>query len=356
MSLTLDASAVEEIALGAAILGSGGGGDPYIGMLMARQAIHTHGPIELIGLDEVPDDAWIMPPGVIGAPTVTIEKLPSGEEASHAIRMLEDYLQVKAFALFPGEIGGGNSMVPLIAAAILRLPVVDADAMGRAFPEIQMTTAGMHGVRACPLSLCDEKGNGVIIDAPTNLWAERIARSVTVQMGGCAHICNYAMPGSRARHALIAGSVSLAWKTGRELLACRRENRDPIAGLIQCLNGSEVGRGKISDVRRNTEGGFSRGDVEIIGAAQTVRVAFQNENLVAWQGKDVAITTPDLIVIVDETTGSAIPTESLRYGQRVVVLGIPANAMWRTPEGIAIVGPRYFGYDFDYVQIGSSHE
>lgn len=351
MRLTLDASAVEEIALGAAILGSGGGGDPYIGMLMAKQAIAIHGPVELIGLEDVPDDAWIMPPGVIGAPTVTIEKLPSGNEASHAIRMLEDYLHVKAFALFPGEIGGGNSMVPIIAAALLRLPVVDADAMGRAFPEIQMTTAGMHGVRACPLSLCDEKGNGVVVDAPTNLWAECIARSVTVQMGGCAHICNYAMPGARAKHALIAGSVSLAWKTGRELLACRRESRDPIAGLLQALGGKEVGRGKISDVRRSTEGGFSCGDVDIMGPQQKIRVAFQNENLVAWRGPDVAVTTPDLIVIVDESTGTAIPTESLRYGQRVVVLGVLANVMWRSPEGIALVGPRYFGYDFDYIAI-----
>jgi DUF917 family protein len=353
MPIILDALAVEEIALGAAILGSGGGGDPYIGMLMAKQAIALHGPVELIGLDEVPDDAWIMPPGVIGAPTVTIEKLPSGKEASHAIHMLEDYLQVKAYALFPGEIGGGNSMVPLIAAAVLRLPVVDADAMGRAFPEIQMTTAGMHGVRACPLSLCDEKGNGVIVDTPTNLWAERIARSVTVQMGGCAHICNYAMAGSRAKTALIAGSVSLAWKTGRELMRCRREGSDPIAGLVQTLDGEEIGRGKITDMQRGTEGGFSRGEVAIAGGTKEgLRVAFQNENLVAWRGKQVAVTTPDLIVIVDEATGSAIPTESLRYGQRVVVLGVPANPMWRTAEGLALVGPRYFGYDFDYARPG----
>ena len=32
---------IEDIALGAAVLGTGGGGDPYIGMLMARQAIRA---------------------------------------------------------------------------------------------------------------------------------------------------------------------------------------------------------------------------------------------------------------------------------------------------------------------------
>ena len=43
---------IENIALGAAVLGTGGGGDPYIGMLMARQAIRTYGPVELYTLDE----------------------------------------------------------------------------------------------------------------------------------------------------------------------------------------------------------------------------------------------------------------------------------------------------------------
>ncbi len=30
---------IEDIALGAAVLGTGGGGDPYVGKLMAREAI-----------------------------------------------------------------------------------------------------------------------------------------------------------------------------------------------------------------------------------------------------------------------------------------------------------------------------
>ena len=33
-----------DIALGGAFLGTGGGGDPYIGRLMAEQAIDQHGP------------------------------------------------------------------------------------------------------------------------------------------------------------------------------------------------------------------------------------------------------------------------------------------------------------------------
>ena len=35
---------LEDIALGAGILGTGGGGDPYVGKLLARQAIRNTGP------------------------------------------------------------------------------------------------------------------------------------------------------------------------------------------------------------------------------------------------------------------------------------------------------------------------
>jgi DUF917 family protein len=50
-------------------------------------------------------------------------------------------------------------------------------------------------------------------------------------------------------------------------------------------------------------------------------------------------------------TGLPMTTEALRYGSRVVVIGIPCNHKWRTSAGLEIVGPRYFGYDIDYVPV-----
>ena len=43
---TLDEQAIEYIAIGAAVLGTGGGGDPHVGKLMAMEAIRTFGPFE----------------------------------------------------------------------------------------------------------------------------------------------------------------------------------------------------------------------------------------------------------------------------------------------------------------------
>ncbi len=43
------------------------------------------------------------------------------------------------------EIGGGNAIQPLMAAAHLKRPVIDSDMMGRAYPEAQMTSVAGGG-------------------------------------------------------------------------------------------------------------------------------------------------------------------------------------------------------------------
>lgn len=72
---------IENISIGAALLGTGGGGDPYIGKLMAIQAVEKYGPIKLLSLDDIDDDDLIVPSAMMGAPTVMVEKIPSGKEA-----------------------------------------------------------------------------------------------------------------------------------------------------------------------------------------------------------------------------------------------------------------------------------
>jgi DUF917 family protein len=80
-------------------------------------------------------------------------------------------------------------------------------------------------------------------------------------------------------------------------------------------------------------------------------VQFQNENLVAIKDGDIVCSVPDLISILDADTGLPITTEYLRYGYRVIAIGMPIHDKWRTPEGLKVIGPRYFGYDINYVPI-----
>ena len=50
-----------DLARGAAFLGTGGGGDPYIGRLMVERALGEGGTVTLLPLDEVPDDWFVIP-------------------------------------------------------------------------------------------------------------------------------------------------------------------------------------------------------------------------------------------------------------------------------------------------------
>ena len=65
---TIGVADLDDIAVGGAILGTGGGGDPYIGKLMAQEAIRRHGKVRLVDIDGFDDDALIAPVCMMGAP------------------------------------------------------------------------------------------------------------------------------------------------------------------------------------------------------------------------------------------------------------------------------------------------
>src|SRR4029078_1900476 len=158
----VDVDSLEDLAIGAGILGTGGGGNPYYGMLHAKRLIEEGATVAVIPPDEVPDNARVVSVGSMGAPTVSFERIHRGDEALVALRTLETYVGASATHLIPGEIGGANSMRPLVVAAQTGLPVVDGDGMGRAFPEIQMDTFSIYGVPIAPAAIADPRHNTVI--------------------------------------------------------------------------------------------------------------------------------------------------------------------------------------------------
>ena len=109
------------------------------------------------------------------------------------------------------------------------------------------------------------------------------------------------------------------------------------------------------DVLREVRAGFNFGKVLLDGIGdykgKSAYVEFQNENLTAAVEGEILATTPDLICLVDTETFQPVPTDALKYGKRVMVAGLPCYPLWRTPEGLKLVGPRYFGIDTDYIPL-----
>ncbi|WP_159587841.1 DUF917 domain-containing protein [Chelativorans xinjiangense] len=355
-SFTVAADDMDAIALGGAFLGTGGGGDPYIGKLMAKQVIAQHGPVTVIPADDLADDALCIPVCMMGAPTVMVEKLPNGHEAREALAQLEIFLGRKADALICIEAGGLNSTIPYAVAAATGLPLIDGDGMGRAFPELQMVTLTIHGISATPMVLADDKGNSSVINAISNRWTERLARCQTVEMGGAALVALYPMSGAEVKRGILHGSMSLIKEIGEIMAAERKASRNPAEALVKRLDGKRLFTGRVVDIDRRTVGGFARGKAVFKGMdgneGRTFAVEFQNEFLICRDEADELLAvTPDLICALDADGGLPVTTEQLRYGLAVTMIGLACDPQWVTPEGLELVGPRYFGYEHDYVPL-----
>ncbi len=361
MSWQLTAADLPDLARGATLLGTGGGGDPYIGKMLVERVLGS-GSITVLDPDELPDDLFVIPTAQMGAPTVMIEKIPAGTEATLALRTLEEHLGRQADATMPIECGGINSMIPLLVAAETGLPVVDADGMGRAFPELSMETFAVYGVHGSPLALAGERGERVVIDTgDDDRQMEWLARGITIRLGGVGHIAEYAMSGADVKRTAVPRTISMALALGRSIRLAREQHRSPFEAIATTLAPTlyshvrELFVGKVTDVERRTTEGFARGRAVISSAGpadgESIEISFQNENLVARRDGEVLAIVPDLICVVDHETAEPITTEGLRYGQRVRVLGISTPELMRTPRALEAFGPSAFGLDDEFVPV-----
>jgi DUF917 family protein len=351
----LDEGQIKDIAVGSAVLGTGGGGNPYLGMLAAIQSIRRHGNLELYTLDELPDDTLAVSPFAIGSPVPYIERLTLNDEIMAAFKAMSRYFGKEIGAIISAEIGGANSVVPLAIARELGLPAIDGDGMGRAYPELQLCTFTLYGHKATPLAVADEHGNVAVMDTIDNFWVERLARPVAVEMGAIAGAVGFPITVKDLKEAAVLNTVTYAETIGRAIREAQQAHIDPVQAVLTTTSGFPLFKGRIVDVQRRIEKGWALGDVVIAGvdgdAGSEMVVQFQNEHLVAIRDGEVLASVPDLIAILDSERGSPITTEELRYGFRVAVIAMPSDEKWRTPAGVELGGPRHFRYDLDFVPV-----
>lgn len=351
----IDEAALDDMTLGSTVLGSGGGGDPYIGMLLARDAIRRFGPVPLVDLDEVPDDANLVFIAGIGAPGVIIEKVPRAHEYERVLQQLERFTGKMFDYVCPIEAGGLNAVTPFATAAACGVPVIDADGMGRAFPHLDMVTPTLFGQQATPFVMVDEHGNTMFLESLTNAWGEAYARAGVLASGANATIALYPMSGAEAKQSLVRGALSTAAEIGRTLRQARADHTPPVDALVDKHQAVLLFTGKVEEVDRRNERGWTIGTAKISGLGaddgHTCTIHFQNENLAAERDGRIVATSPDLIMAMEIDSGVPIPAEEIRYGYRVAVVGLPADPHWRTEAGLELAGPRRFGYDVEYVPV-----
>ncbi|XP_053401722.1 uncharacterized protein LOC123549025 [Mercenaria mercenaria] len=392
--------------IGAGILGCGGGGSPHLGHILAVSTLRKGKKIRVITPSRFfqnahPENDLVSLVAFMGAPVIMYEKLIAGNETVGALECMQDLYSVggykdgkltnkdgvdikmkdgvtyiddykansgvkfdantnmgdkKIVALMSAEIGGMNCIEPLITGAALDLPVLDCDGMGRAFPELQMFTPFIYGNNPYPATLADDKGRRAAVlyaDHPKSL--ENHFREVVISMGCSGGMVLSHFDKDRVLSSTVQYSTSHAWRIGDTVLRARSENRSTVDAVINSENGKLLIYGKITDVLRETTGGFNKGKLVIDGlddyAGKTVSVEFQNEFLVAREigaGKDkVLVCVPDLITLMDADTAQPIQTEELKFGIRVAVVAMRASPMISSEQALKFVGPQAFGYGDD---------
>jgi DUF917 family protein len=348
----LSEQAIRDIAYGATVLGTGGGGDPYLGTLAAIAATRSSGPVRLVDADELPDDAIVAFPFLIGSPVPFLEKLSAGTELARVHEGLEQLIGRRVDAVMSAEVGGANSTLPMSLAAIAGIPVVDGDLIGRAFPELNLCSLTLHGKAASPIVVGDERGDIVVLNAMSNRWGERLGRTISVCFGAICVAIAYPITGDECKRLTIRGTIGWAEEIGIALRTAKAEKRDGVDAVVEATGGTILFRGKIIDVERRTSQGWALGEARIAGEdGSELLLRFQNENLVAVRDEELIASVPDLITVLNVETGNAITTEGLRYGARVAVLGIACHPIWRTAPGLALGGPVHWGYDHEYVPL-----
>ena len=346
----LNGDDIEALAVGAWILGTGGGGSPYHGLINMRRLYRQGTRVFLMDALALEDDDDVAVVSNMGAPLVSQERLVDSRLTARAVELMQEYLGRRFRGVMSIEIGGGNSIQPLMAAAHLGIPIIDADAMGRAYPEAQMTTFAVGNLAPAPLTSVDPRGNEVVVTRAADWkWVERTSRKICTEFGSVAATCKAPRRGIEVKRWAIHGTTTKAIRLGRAVMGANRRHDDPIDVILEAERGKRLFAGKVIEVERRTTEGFLRGSVSIEGERRDrIQINFQNEWVVVWRDGAPLATTPELICVLDSDTGEAIGTEMVRYGQRVTVIVLPAPEIFLTPRGLELVGPRAFGYDIDF--------
>lgn len=355
---------VRDILMGCTILGTGGGGSFEMGLKLVEEDFEKGLEYRFVSLEEIEDKALFASPyfcGSIGPQSEesSFHKYPKLEELETviAVEAMERFLGEKLTGVVSVEYGGMNTAVAMSTGARLGKVIVDADAAGRAVPDLQFSTFYVYERPIHPLAVANKIGDVAVFERVVDDFrAEDLIRSLSVVSGGMIGMADHPIRGKDLRRCVIPGALSYAQKVGRAQRLALEEGKDPVDEIIGAVGGFLLFKGTVrEDADWRNEGGFTLGSVEIEGedeySGRSFKIWFKNENVVCWLDGEVLVTVPDLICVVETETGRPVTNPFCRKGMKVCALGFKAPEVWRTGRGLSILNPRFFGFNVDWIPI-----
>lgn len=367
-----DETDIRDFIRGCTLLGTGGGGLEENGVQSLLSELESGKEISWIDVADVPDDAMTACPFLMGSiaphtPELTKEMnsydmnaqtslYTEKERIAHSITELEEYTGKKIDAVVPLELGGASTPGCIAAGLVHGIPAVDGDYTGRAIPEIPQTTPYLKGMKLWPLAVVDEFGDTSIIKSAMNYRiVERMGKKISEVAFGLTGDTGFLMTGKEMKEVILPGTLSRCLKLGRIIRESQEAGADPVEAIIRELDGWMLIKGKLTKKETEDKEGYYWGYHTIEGdgdyTGQTVKIWFKNENHVCWKNDEVIVTSPDSVIVVDRNTAQPYTNPKLEEGMEVAAFGLKAIDVFRSEKGIGILGPRYFGFDIDYIPI-----
>lgn len=361
---------VEDFVRGCAFYGTGGGGLPKNGLESLLATMEKGIEIGWVDVNDVPDNAITACAFLMGSiaprtPEVLKEMERFGltesvykekERLGRALLELSEYTGKKIEYVVPIERGGANTPGPIAAGLANGIKPIDGDYTGRAIPEIPQTTPYLFGKKLWPITSVDEWGNVSIVKEAINYaMSERIGKLISAAAYGLAGDAGFLMTGKETKEVIIPGSLTECYNVGKMIRQSRETGKDPVKEIASSLGGWILIKGKVTKKEWEDKLGYYWGTHEITGegeyAGNTVKIWFKNENHICWKNDKVLVTSPDIITVVDAVTGEPYANPEIKEGDRVAVLGLKSPLVFRSEKGIEILGPKAFGFEYEYVPI-----
>ena len=349
MAVKLNKEQLKNIVYGASFYGGGGGGSMQEGLALI-EAMYKEDPkayIEMIDIEEMEDDENIVSTMVaaLGSPVATKGRTFQDESVNAVKGMAAEakFLGKELKYVYSGEMGGGNTMLPLYAAWKNGLAIIDTDGNGRAVPELNTGLLPVHEIPTSPVILASELGDTIVgrtEDPMDSKACENIARYMCQAYNQGIGFAAWMMNKADHLKASALGQMSLAEKVGEILRNNDAETAFEKMNQLVAESGRRlnvfVPSGTIKDITIDSVGGFDTGVTTIKGDnGKEYKVTFQNENLfVEEAGGDVKITVPHIISTFELKDGKAVPVSNSEtyVGQKVALVSLRAHDRWYDEE------------------------
>lgn len=332
----LNEDGIKALMVGATLLAGGGGGSYTDGIVLLENFKKANPDKEIkIKVDlisKLSEGKYALVIAGIGAPTEQ-----SDQDFSPCLdSCFDEYTKYicprtgkSVDFLMPIEMGGFNTLVPILAAIKNDLTIIDADGAGRAVPTLNTTLMNITGIPASPLVLTDANDNriSIIAEHPSSKeMLENISRVVSEEFNANAAIGGWLMDSVALKNVPI-GTVMRAYILGSNMMHSLSEHAgEENLGefVVNDLRNASVSfdllcsNGKITQFSSNAANGFDIGEYKIVNCEnekEYYRILFKNENLIIYKGNDneeiVRLTAPDIITMIDRKTGMPLTNEDL---------------------------------------------